>query len=117
MTFTGTKHLIEEFIDEVVQQLNILADAQHDEWLSEDARYEFFINMRHAYGRTALLLSGGGTLGFTHIGVLRALRESNLLPRVISGASAGSIVAAMICTHTDDEFDALLEPGGVDLVS
>jgi hypothetical protein len=47
MTFTGTKHLIEEFIDEVVQQLNILADAQHDEWLSEDARYEFFINMRH----------------------------------------------------------------------
>jgi TAG lipase/steryl ester hydrolase/phospholipase A2/LPA acyltransferase len=56
-------------------------------------------------------------LGFTHIGVLRALRESNLLPRVISGASAGSIVAAMICTHTDDEFDALLEPGGVDLVS
>ncbi|RKP10143.1 acyl transferase/acyl hydrolase/lysophospholipase [Thamnocephalis sphaerospora] len=109
-THTGTKHLIEGFIDEVVQQLHMLADAEHDEWPSEDARYEFFVNMRHAYGRTALLLSGGGTLGISHIGVLRALKECSLIPRVISGASSGSIVASIICTHTDDELDALMQP-------
>jgi predicted acylesterase/phospholipase RssA len=29
--------------------------------------------MRHAIGRTALLLSGGAILGMYHIGVLKAL--------------------------------------------
>jgi hypothetical protein len=31
----------------------------------------FFNETRHAYGRTALMLSGGAALGFYHIGLIR----------------------------------------------
>src|SRR2546423_11299070 len=43
-----------------------------------------------------------------HIGVLAALMEKDMLPRIISGTSAGSIVAAVCCTRTDDELPQLL---------
>jgi len=43
-----------------------------------------------------------------HVGVLAALREKNLLPRIISGTSAGSIVAGACCTRTDEELPQLL---------
>lgn len=38
------------------------------------------------------------------VGVIKALYERNLLPRVISGASAGSLMAAAVGTMTDEEF-------------
>lgn len=41
-----------------------------------------------------LTLSGGGMRGIAHIAVLKALEEYNLKPHIISGTSAGSIVAA-----------------------
>ncbi|KQT31082.1 patatin [Chryseobacterium sp. Leaf405] len=41
-----------------------------------------------------LTLSGGGMRGIAHIAVLKALEEYNLKPDIISGTSAGSIVAA-----------------------
>ncbi len=52
------------------------------------------------FGRSALLLSGGASMGLQHSGVVKCLLESNLLPRVISGASAGSIVAAIVGSKT-----------------
>lgn len=42
-----------------------------------------------------LVLSGGGVRGSAHIGVLKALHEANIRPNIISGTSAGSIVAAL----------------------
>lgn len=42
-----------------------------------------------------LALSGGGTRGAAHVGVLIALEEENLLPSSIAGTSAGSIVSGM----------------------
>jgi TAG lipase/steryl ester hydrolase/phospholipase A2/LPA acyltransferase len=68
-----------------------------------DTRLAFFNEMRHSYGRTALLLSGGATLGLYHFGVVKALMENRLMPRVLGGASAGSIVCAVIGTRTDEE--------------
>lgn len=68
-----------------------------------DSRLAFFNERRHSYGRTALLLSGGAGLGIYHIGVVKALIRNRLMPRVLSGASAGSIVCAMIGTRTDEE--------------
>lgn len=41
-----------------------------------------------------LTLSGGGMRGIAHIAVLKALEEYDLKPDIISGTSAGSIVAA-----------------------
>ena len=68
-----------------------------------DARLAFFNETRHSYGRTALLLSGGAALGFYHVGVVKTLIENRLMPRVLGGSSAGSIVCAMVGTRTDEE--------------
>jgi len=45
--------------------------------------------------RFGLALSGGGLRGVAHIGVLKALYEHGLKPSLISGASAGSIIAGL----------------------
>lgn len=45
--------------------------------------------------RIGLALSGGGARGFAHVGVLRAFEERGIVPDVIAGTSAGSIVAAL----------------------
>ena len=43
---------------------------------------------------TGIVLSGGLVRGFAHLGVLKALNERHIYPDVISGVSAGAIVAA-----------------------
>ncbi len=54
------------------------------------------------------MLSGGASLGLYHMGVLKTLIENDLLPRVVSGASAGSIVASLMATRNDSECKALV---------
>jgi Patatin-like phospholipase len=81
------------------------------------------VRLRAAFGETGLMLSGGGKLGNYHIGVVRLLLDQGLLPRVISGSSAGSLIAALIGTRTDtalgkimaDEAHALAEVGEAEL--
>jgi len=46
--------------------------------------------------KTGLVLSGGGTRGFAHLGVIAALHEKGIKPDVISGVSAGAVVGAFI---------------------
>ena len=72
-------------------------------------RLDFFQRASHCYGRSALMLSGGGTLGYFHFGVLKTLIEEELCPVVISGASAGAFVSAVVGTRTDEEYLALFE--------
>lgn len=45
-----------------------------------------------------------------HFGVVKAFLDAGLLPRVISGTSAGGLVAALVCTRTDAELRQLLVP-------
>lgn len=72
-------------------------------WLRERQR---------ALGRTALCLSGGGSLAMYHMGVCRFLLEERILPEVISGVSGGSIVAAFLAIHTDEELlEGVFVPG------
>ncbi len=42
-----------------------------------------------------LCLSGGGAVGFAHIGVLQAFLDYNIQPDVVSGTSMGAIVGTM----------------------
>jgi predicted acylesterase/phospholipase RssA len=59
--------------------------------------------LRAGLGETGLMLSGGGKLGNYHIGVVRLLLAGNMLPRIISGSSAGSLIAALVGTRNDAE--------------
>jgi Domain of unknown function (DUF3336) len=69
-THVGTKLLIEDYIDEVTKQLNYICDVEiadgknpktaHEKLLQ---KLDFFTCTQKAFGRTALLLSGGGTFG------------------------------------------------------
>jgi predicted acylesterase/phospholipase RssA len=49
--------------------------------------------------------------------VIKAFLEADLLPRVITGTSAGGIVAALLCTRTDDELKELLVPELADKIT
>jgi NTE family protein len=42
-----------------------------------------------------LALSGGGSSGFAHIGVLKVMEEAGLRPDLITGVSMGSLIGAM----------------------
>ena len=70
----------------------------------------FLKRARAAYGRTALCLSGGAMMGCYHFGAVKALLETDLLPNIISGTSAGSVIGAMICTRTEEELLRDLKP-------
>jgi NTE family protein len=51
-----------------------------------------------------IALSGGGARGIAHLGVLKALLEKEIKPDVLSGTSAGSIVAALYAAgYTPEE--------------
>jgi len=42
-----------------------------------------------------LVLSGGGTRGFAHLGLLQALNDSSIFPDIISGTSAGALAGVL----------------------
>lgn len=110
----GTKYLIEEYISATISTIRKLVEISTDEarlpkGMEAKDLLEQVVCARQAFGRSALLLSGGATLGMYHIGVLKALFEAKLLPRIISGASAGSIVGSVLCTRTDEEIPDMLD--------
>ncbi len=54
--------------------------------------------------KIGIALSGGGSRGVAHIGILKALNEHNIYPDIISGCSAGAIVGAFYADgYTPDE--------------
>lgn len=56
-------------------------------------------------------------LGFMHIGLLKELWEFDTCPRIISGSSTGSVMAAGFCTKVGDdlqEFFNVKEGGSID---
>ncbi|CAI5758495.1 unnamed protein product [Candida verbasci] len=107
-SYVGTKKLIEEYNEECKLSLDYLISSEN---VNLDDRYllGMLIQTRKNIGRTALVLSGGSTFGIFHIGVLATLFEINLLPRIISGSSAGSIMAGILCCHTNEETFELLQ--------
>ena len=108
----GTKTLIDEYIRSALDTLAAILDLTQQQ-LSDDMSnrhlLEQILAARQSFGRSALLLSGGGTFGMYHIGVTKCLWEQRLLPRIVSGASAGSIVCAVLCVRTDEELPATIE--------
>jgi NTE family protein len=110
----GTKHLIEEYITQVCESLDFLCDTVVPGFPVAD-KLQFFRDTLTSYGRPALLLSGGATLGMFHFGVIKALWEKGLLPQVIAGSSSGAIIAGMLGVHSDAEVPEMLVPENHDL--
>lgn len=102
----GTKHLIEEYVDELVGALQLISNLPEDVITWSD-KSDFFHRASLCFGRSAMMLSGAGSLGHFHGGVIKTLLQHNLLPDVISGSSAGSVFAAVVGTHTDAELKRL----------
>lgn len=108
----GTKHLIEQYVDEMDDALRYLAELP-DAVIPVQDKLDFFYRANICFGRSALMLSGGGVLGFYHLGVVKTLLEQGLLPRVISGSSAGALVAGVLGTHTDAGLGDFLDPAKI----
>lgn len=51
--------------------------------------------------RIGIALGGGGTKGFAHVGVIKALEAQGLRPELIAGTSAGSVVGALYASGID----------------
>lgn len=107
--YFGTKNLITEYLQEVCEGLNWICETDFPDF-SLVQKLEFFERTHQAFGESALMLSGGAALGLFHLGVLKAMWENDLLPNIISGSSAGSIMASVVGTHTDDELTEMLDP-------
>jgi TAG lipase / steryl ester hydrolase / phospholipase A2 / LPA acyltransferase len=105
----GTKVLIGDYVDEVSEVLLHLEKVDTRK-ISGLVKKDLFERASHCYGRTGLMMSSGGMLMYFHFGVAKALFEQNLLPKVISGSSAGAIVAAILGTRTDAELKGVFKP-------
>lgn len=70
---------------------------------------------RMAYGRTVLVLQGGSIFGLCHLGVVKAMYQRTLLPRIIAGTGTGALMAAWVCVHTEKELLNTLSGDRIDL--
>lgn len=105
----GTKKLITDYTEEVVDSLEHLASRKVRN-VSFDDKLDFYQRASHCYGRSALLLSGAGSLLYYHLGVVKALWQQTILPSIISGSSGGAFIAALVGTRSSDELGELFDP-------
>lgn len=105
--FTGTKNLIEDYHEEFIKSLEYISLLPPEKFPFTQ-KLEFFAETRHAFGRSALLLSGGAGLGLYHFGILKILFEERVIPRIITGSSIGSIIASAVCTTKMEDLDKVL---------
>ncbi len=106
----GTKRLIGEYMDEVVEVIDLLASPETDGAIAFEEKLDFFRRAHHCFGQSALMMSGSGMLLYFHIGVVKALWQQGLLPNVISGSSGGAFVGSLLATHTDAELEKVFDP-------
>jgi TAG lipase/steryl ester hydrolase/phospholipase A2/LPA acyltransferase len=104
----GTKKLIEDYVEEIVDALNHISALPESDEITHEDKLDFFHRAHLCFGASALMLSGAGSLGHFHHGVVKTLLDHDLLPDIISGSSAGSVFAAVLGTHTDEELKTLL---------
>lgn len=115
--YFGTKQEIEEFYMLLEECIARIADfGGNDVNKAEvERRKRILVHIRSRLGNSALLLSGGASLGVLHIGVTKGLLENSLLPMILHGTSAGSIIAAIIGVKNDDEIEDALKLTNLEL--
>ena len=104
----GTKNLITDYFAELEHAIEHIAEVD-DSVIPFDDRLDFFRRASHCYGRSALMLSGAGSLTPYHLGVIKALHDQDVLPTVISGSSGGAVVAALAGSRGPRALSKMLE--------
>lgn len=112
----GTKSLIEEYIDEVVNQIDRIAWSEEEE-ITNLMKIDFFSDVLQSFGRTALIFHGGASFGLCHLGVAKALYDAKMLPKVICGSYIGALMAGLICSKSPEELDQVFREANVELSS
>ena len=105
----GTKQLVEDYVEEIVDALELLGDHDMNE-ITVEEKLDFFRRAQHCFGQSALMMSGAGMLLYFHVGVVKALWEQDLLPTIMSGSSGGAFVGAVLATHSDHELEKIFDP-------
>lgn len=108
----GTKDLVTEYSRELAAALEDLSKVNGKK-ISKAEKLDFFNRASHCFGRTAMMFSGGGALGLFHVGVAKTLLEEGLLPNVLSGASAGSMIAGILGTNAEEALSNAVEAESV----
>ena len=115
-----TKKLIHEYVTEVRQCITYLGERSSitngaASVVPAQEKRQVIIDMRTTLGRTSLLLQGGAMISMCHLGVVKALYEQRLLPRIITGTSSGALIAAHICVTKDEDLLGVLEATQINL--
>lgn len=120
---TGSKVLIKEYLIEFVGVLiQLAATPSCSQFVNPGAEFtrevklKFFHECKIVYGTSCLLLEGGNTFGLFHLGVVKALHEHQVLPRVIVGSSIGALIASLVCIHSESELPDIFLPGRIGLI-
>lgn len=103
--YYGTKKLIEKYNTEVVKCLKVIVETK---CINFREKRIFFKIINKNFGRSCLVLSGGASFCYNHFGVLKALLENDLMPKIISGTSGGGMIAALVATRTNEELLSLI---------
>ena len=101
--WSGTKHLIEEYIKEAAKCIDWLSNNKNLSPDLQQARKEFFHSAKAEFGATTLFLSGGAMMGLYHLGVVKGLLKQEILPNIICGTSAGAVIGCYLSARTDTE--------------
>ncbi|ODV97862.1 hypothetical protein PACTADRAFT_47709 [Pachysolen tannophilus NRRL Y-2460] len=111
-SYIGTKILIEEYIQEVLNCLYFINDFNvtnaYSSLKPNQMKLDLFHDARQTFGSTALILQGGSLFGLCHLGVIKALYFKGLLPRIISGSAVGAVIASFVCTLSEKELECNL---------
>lgn len=107
-TYIGTKKLIEDYVEGVSQGMAFVASDECDN-LTLQEKIDFFKSCQLAYGQPAMMFSGGASLGLFHTGVCKVLMEQDLMPKVLSGSSAGALMTAMLGVSKPEDVPELLK--------
>jgi TAG lipase/lysophosphatidylethanolamine acyltransferase len=122
--FAGTKLLIEDYITQVAQAIADVTTLPTSPGadgsgaipgFSSQAKLDLLHDTRQAFGRSTLVLQGGAIFGLCHLGVVKALFDRGLLPRIITGTATGALIAALVGIHTEDELPKFLSGESIDL--
>ena len=96
------------FFEELNEEFDFIENNSLQTVDSLTSHLEYFQNIKLLYGTTALMLSGGGSMGTYHVGVMKCLNDNSMMPKIVCGSSSGAIMASIACSkNAQERADAL----------